>query len=124
MYTRPLNFIFHTMVSQKIRIQFVAYQFVAAFMFIVLCNLSCKNLPVNERLKKSEKILQIAVPSDPRTLDPAIAYDVVTWPLVRTSFNGLIDYDDNLNLIPWNAESWAISDESAIFFGSEIPEHE
>ena len=38
MYTRPLNFIFHTMVSQKIRIQFVAYQFVAAFMFIVLCN--------------------------------------------------------------------------------------
>tara|TARA_B100000029_G_scaffold516253_2_gene628054 strand:+ start:55689 stop:57362 length:1674 start_codon:yes stop_codon:yes gene_type:complete len=115
MYTRPLNFIFHTMVSQKIRIQFVAYQFVAAFMFIVLCNLSCENLPVNERVKKSKKILQIAVPSDPRTLDPAIAYDVVTWPLVRTLFNGLIDYDDNLNLIPWNAESWAISDDGCLF---------
>ena len=56
-------------------------------------------------------MLRIAVPSDPRSLDPAIAYDVVTWPLVRTLFHGLIDYDDDLNLVPWHARSWTISED-------------
>ena len=63
------------------------------------------------RLYEDKNILRIAVPSDPRSLDPAIAYDVVTWPLVRTIFHGLIDYDDDLNLFPWQAESWTISDD-------------
>ena len=67
-----------------------------------------------ERLNKDENTLRIAVPSDPRSLDPAIAYDVVTWPLVRTVFHGLIDYDDELNLFPWQAETWDISEDGKI----------
>ena len=64
-----------------------------------------------ERLNHEENVLRIAVPSDPRSLDPAIAYDVVTWPLVRTLFHGLVDYDDDLNLVPWHARSWTISED-------------
>ena len=64
-----------------------------------------------ERLHPEENVLRIAVPSDPRSLDPAIAYDVVTWPLVRTLFHGLVDYDDDLNLVPWHARSWSISED-------------
>ena len=62
---------------------------------------SCSDGMQANRLYEDKNILRIAVPSDPRSLDPAIAYDVVTWPLVRTIFHGLIDYDDDLNLFPW-----------------------
>ncbi len=72
---------------------------------------SCSDGMQANRLYEDKNILRIAVPSDPRSLDPAIAYDVVTWPLVRTIFHGLIDYDDDLNLFPWQAESWTISDD-------------
>ncbi len=72
---------------------------------------SCSGDARSERLNPDENILRIAVPSDPRSLDPAIAYDVVTWPLVRTLFHGLIDYDDDLNLVPWHARSWTISED-------------
>ena len=36
---------------------------------------------------------------------------MVTWPLVRALFHGLIDYDDDLNLVPWHARSWTISED-------------
>lgn len=72
---------------------------------------SCADGPRLERLKAGENVLRIAVPSDPRSLDPAIAYDVVTWPLVRALFHGLVDYDDDLNLVPWHARSWTISED-------------
>ena len=72
---------------------------------------SCSGDVRSERLHPGENVLRIAVPSDPRSLDPAIAYDVVTWPLVRTLFHGLVDYDDDLNLVPWHARSWSISED-------------
>lgn len=64
-----------------------------------------------QRFEADKNALRIAVPSDPRSLDPAIAYDIVTWPLVRSVFHGLIDYDDDLKLYPWQSESWTISND-------------
>ena len=78
------------------------------FLFLAV---SCSGDARSERLRPGENVLRIAVPSDPRSLDPAIAYDVVTWPLVRTLFHGLVDYDDELNLVPWHARSWSISED-------------
>lgn len=78
---------------------------------VLFLAVSCSGDARSERLNPDENILRIAVPSDPRSLDPAIAYDVVTWPLVRTLFHGLIDYDDDLNLVPWHARSWTISED-------------
>ena len=78
---------------------------------ILFLSASCGGDGLLERLHPEENVLRIAVPSDPRSLDPAIAYDVVTWPLVRTLFHGLVDYDDDLNLVPWHARSWTISED-------------
>lgn len=72
-------------------------------------SVSCSGTALPGRPHPEENVLRIAVPSDPRSLDPAIAYDVVTWPLVRALFHGLVDYDDDLNLVPWHARSWTIS---------------
>lgn len=83
----------------------------SAGLAILFLAVSCSGVGQPERPDPEENILRIAVPSDPRSLDPAIAYDVVTWPLVRTLFHGLIDYDDDLNLVPWHARSWTISED-------------
>ena len=84
---------------------------VPIWLAILFLSASCGGDGRLERLHPEENVLRIAVPSDPRSLDPAIAYDVVTWPLVRTLFHGLVDYDDDLNLVPWHARSWTISED-------------
>ena len=78
---------------------------------VLFLAVSCSGDAPPSRLHPEENVLRIAVPSDPRSLDPAIAYDVVTWPLVRALFHGLVDYDDDLNLVPWHARSWTISED-------------
>lgn len=81
----------------------------AGCLTVLFLAVSCSGDALPGRLHPEENVLRIAVPSDPRSLDPAIAYDVVTWPLVRALFHGLIDYDDDLNLVPWHARSWMVS---------------
>ncbi|MBM3263244.1 MAG: ABC transporter substrate-binding protein [candidate division Zixibacteria bacterium] len=66
------------------------------------------------RLSGDDQTLRLAIPSDINSLDPAEAYDVVSWPLVRTMFHGLVDYDDHLDLIPWQSESWSISEDGRV----------
>lgn len=47
--------------------------------------------------------LRLALRTDVNSLDPAIAYDLESWPLVRLVNQGLLDYDDGTNLVPWLA---------------------
>jgi len=54
-------------------------------------------------------ILHLANPSDIRSLDPAIAFDSFTIPLVHLMFRGLLDYDDGTGLVLDQAKDWSIS---------------
>lgn len=95
--------------------QFTKTVFIALWVIGSSAIFSCNRAPELQRLHGADNVLRIAVPADPRSLDPAIAYDVVSWPIVRTLFQGLVDYDDDLNLIPWNSRSWHISDDGRTF---------
>jgi ABC-type transport system substrate-binding protein len=53
--------------------------------------------------------LHLASPSEIRSLDPAIAYDTFSWPLVRLLFGKLLDYDDATGLVTAQAKDWNIS---------------
>lgn len=46
---------------------------------------------------------------DVRTLDPALGYDVVSWTFEQMLFNTLVDYDDEMGLVPELASSWTVS---------------
>jgi oligopeptide transport system substrate-binding protein len=59
--------------------------------------------------------LRLALPTDVRSLDPAIAYEAESWPFVRLVYHGLIDYDEGLNLVPWQAKDWSISEDGRIY---------
>lgn len=47
--------------------------------------------------------------SMPRTLDPAIARDLYSVTVIQQLFDGLVQFDQNLNVIPAIAKSWKIS---------------
>jgi len=53
--------------------------------------------------------LRLAMSSDFRSLDPAIAYDSDSIPVVRLLFRGLLEYDNGVNLVPGQASDWSIS---------------
>jgi oligopeptide transport system substrate-binding protein len=53
--------------------------------------------------------LRVAMPSDIRSLDPAIAYDYDSIPLTRLLFRGLLEYDDESTLVPGQASDYSIS---------------
>ncbi|MGO8837268.1 MAG: ABC transporter substrate-binding protein [Limisphaerales bacterium] len=54
-------------------------------------------------------VLHLAFPSDIRSLDPAIAFDSYSIPLVRLLFRGLLGYDDATGLAVDQAKDWNIS---------------
>jgi len=59
--------------------------------------------------------LHLASPSDIQSLDPAIAYDTFSWPLVRLLFGQLLDYDDATGLVTAQAKDWNISPEGRTY---------
>jgi ABC-type transport system substrate-binding protein len=44
--------------------------------------------------------LSVAYQSDIQSLDPAIGYDVVSWPAERLIFDGLVAYDQKTTIVP------------------------
>lgn len=45
----------------------------------------------------------------PRTFDPALARDIYSITIIQQVFDGLVQFDQNLNVIPAIAKSWKIS---------------
>src|SRR3989304_8089079 len=45
----------------------------------------------------------------PRTLDPALLADIYSVTIIQQLFDGLVQFDQNLNVIPAIAKSWKIS---------------
>ncbi len=52
----------------------------------------------------------MAYPSFPRSLNPMPATDGRSLWYVLLVYDSLLAYDDNLNLIPWMADNWSVSD--------------
>ena len=47
--------------------------------------------------------------SIPRTLDPALARDIYSITIIQQLFDGLVQFDQNLNVTPAIAKSWKVS---------------
>jgi len=45
----------------------------------------------------------------PKTLDPALSTDIYAVTIIQQLFDGLVQFDNNLNIIPAIAKSWKIS---------------
>lgn len=61
------------------------------------------------RQERQPGTLRVAVSKDATTLDPAKAYDTNSIPYVRVLYRGLVDYDDNANIVNEIAKTRTVS---------------
>ena len=65
---------------------------------------------------KSGGNIVITYKDDVATLDPAIGYDWQNWSMIKSIFDGLMDYEPGTtNLRPGLAESYTVSDDGMVF---------
>lgn len=67
------------------------------------------------RQPREPGVLRLATGTDPSTLDPARAYDTTSLSTTRVLYRGLVDYDDNANLVPAVAKSFSTSPDGKTF---------
>jgi len=67
------------------------------------------------RQPREPGVLRLATGTDPSTLDPARAYDTTSLSTTRVLYRGLVDYDDNANLVPAVAKSFTVSPDGKTF---------
>jgi peptide/nickel transport system substrate-binding protein/oligopeptide transport system substrate-binding protein len=53
--------------------------------------------------------------ADPPTLDPAQATDTTSAAVIRQLFDGLLELDENLTLVPALAERWSVSKDQKVY---------
>ena len=69
----------------------------------------------NAPIPKRGGTLRLALPTDVTSLDPALAWDARSEPFVMLLYQGLLEYDDGLNLLPCLATNWDISEDKRIY---------
>ena len=63
----------------------------------------------NLAIPKRGGTLRIALPSDISSFDPAMAFDTISMPFLMLVYQGLVEYDDGVKLLPGLAKDWTIS---------------
>src|ERR1700678_2035505 len=64
---------------------------------------------------KSVRILRRGLPGEPRTLDPQLADDTFSFPVLRDLYEGLTAEDRNGRIVPGVAESWTIDKSGTVY---------
>lgn len=61
------------------------------------------------------RILRRGLPGEPRTLDPQLAEDTFSFPVLRDLYEGLTAEDRNGQIVPGAAESWAVDKTGTVY---------
>lgn len=64
---------------------------------------------------QEKNILRLRLSADPTTLDPALAVDVASGVLTAKIFNGLVRYNEQMEIVPDLAKDWQISDDGLLY---------
>jgi oligopeptide transport system substrate-binding protein len=61
------------------------------------------------------RILRRGLPGEPRTLDPQLAEDTFSFPVLRDLYEGLTAQDRNGQIVPGAAESWTVDETGTVY---------
>jgi ABC-type transport system substrate-binding protein len=87
---------------------------------ILSCIISCQQEPTGPPEKvqpevRTGGVYRAALPWSPRTLDPAFSTDIYSVTLIQQIFDGLVQFDQNLNVVPALATSWRVSSDGLVY---------
>jgi ABC-type transport system substrate-binding protein len=60
-------------------------------------------------------VYRAPLPWSPRTLDPAFSTDIYAVTLIQQIFDGLVQFDQNLNVVPALATNWKVSSDGLVY---------
>jgi len=63
----------------------------------------------------AERMLRRGLPGEPRTLDPQLAEDTFSFPVLRDLYEGLTAEDRNGQIVPGAAESWTVDSTGTVY---------
>ena len=69
---------------------------------------------IDDKLNSS-RILKRGLPGDPRTLDPHLADDTFSFPVLRDLYEGLTSEDRDGKIVPGVAKSWAVDKTGTVY---------
>ena len=72
------------------------------YLLFLLLSISCKIEPDNNQIN-------LTLPGDPKSLDPAKATDVRSGKICALLYDTLVKFDNSINILPAIAKSWNIS---------------
>src|SRR6202021_3895309 len=61
------------------------------------------------------RILRRGLPGEPRTLDPQLADDSFSFPVLRDLYEGLTEEDRTGRMVPGAAESWTVDKSGTVY---------
>jgi oligopeptide transport system substrate-binding protein len=60
-------------------------------------------------------VYRAALPWSPRNLDPAFSTDIYSVTIIQQLFDGLVQFDQNLNVVPAIATNWTVSSDGLTY---------
>lgn len=92
----------------------------ALFVVTLGLTLGCQQDPPETRVRPQPEphtggTYRAALPFRPKILDPAFSTDIYSVTLIQQLFDGLVQFDRNLNIIPAVATSWEVSADGLIY---------
>jgi ABC-type transport system substrate-binding protein len=92
------------------------FAFIVGMCFALACQ--CETSPKPERPQSEPKkggSYRAALPWQPRDLDPAFSTDIYSVAVIQQIFDGLVQFDQNLNVVPALATDWRVSADGLIY---------
>ena len=91
-----------------------------SFIFCLMVNLACQQEPpdkpkVVQPQPRKGGVYRAALPWKPKALDPAFVTSNYSATLVHQIFDGLVQFDKNLNVVPAISSSWEVSPDGLIY---------
>jgi oligopeptide transport system substrate-binding protein len=88
--------------------------------FVICCSSKGKNDGVADSTGTKDKlngarILRRGLPGEPRTLDPQLAEDTFSFPVLRDLYEGLTAEDPSGQIVPGAAESWTVDGTGTVY---------
>ena len=84
--------------------------------FIIGCQQQPGEKPKQVKLEpRNGGVYRAALPWSPRNLDPAFSTDIYSVTIIQQLFDGLVQFDQNLNIVPAIATNWTVSSDGLTY---------
>ncbi|HVO83426.1 MAG TPA: ABC transporter substrate-binding protein [Syntrophobacteria bacterium] len=84
--------------------------------FVLACQREPSQTPgVAQSQPKRGGTYRAALPWQPRNLDPAFSTDIYSVTIIQQIFDGLVQFDRNLYVVPALASSWTVSSDGLVY---------